>query len=274
MMRILKAGLLIGTIGLFGSCMKSNDVDNAPVPQTSVPAGSLARLEWDNGLTGYFDYNTDTTLRTVQYNLGGSTGKTVFEWSAGKMTSISDDRSLYKNVYTYGPDNKVVKVENVQKSGGSSVFVLEYTYNAQGLVDSMKYFATNTGTKVLKTRSGYSYDANQKLTEVVTESGTNLVKSVIDSWSPELFFIPQMYLDVTLSENYDVYNLPVLLQKKMLPAKITRMVKPASGVYATDKVQEVQFTLSGTKVTNTKTTVTYPNVPGSNTVLNTVYIYK
>ncbi|RYY63039.1 MAG: hypothetical protein EOO05_00385 [Chitinophagaceae bacterium] len=274
MMRFMKAGLVIGTVGLFSSCMKSSDVQDAPPPETNVPTGALARLEWDNGLTGYFDYNTDNSLKTIQYNLGGSTGKTMFEWSGSRMTSISDDRSLYKNVYTYGPDNKLVKVENVQKSGGASVFLLEYTYNAQGLVDSMKYFATNNGTKVLKTRSGYTYGAGSRLTEVVTESGNNLVKSVVDTWSPELSFIPQMYVDVTLSENYDVYNLPVLEQQDMLPTKITRMVKTGSGNYTTDKVQEIQFTLSGTRVTNTRTTVTFPNVPGSSNVLNAVYIYK
>ncbi|RYY56348.1 MAG: hypothetical protein EOO09_06935 [Chitinophagaceae bacterium] len=275
MMRFMKAGLLIGVVSLLGSCMKDSAVEDVPPPGTSVPAGSLDRMEWGNGLTGYFDYNTDSTLRTIQYNLGGSSAKTIFERTQGRLSTIADDASLYRNVYNYNLDNQLVFVENVQKSNNASQFRLEYTYNAQGLVDSMKYFSTNGGTKTLRTRSGYQYDAAGMLLSVETESGNNMVLSQIEAWSPEISFMPEMYYDVLLTENYDIYNLPVLSQRKMLPSKITRKVKPTTGgTYTTDKTQQITFTVSGKKVTKTTTEVSFPNVPGSNTSLTANYVYR
>lgn len=275
MMRFMKAGLMVGVVSLLGSCMKDNAVEDVPPPSTTVPAGALDRMEWGNGLTGYFNYNSDSSLKSIQYNLGGSSARTLFEYANGNLSGIADEASPYKNVYNYNINDQLVSVENVQKSGNVSQFKLEYSYNAAGKVDSMKYYQTNGGTKTLKTSSGYNYDASGLLLSVETISGNSMVLSKIEGWSPEIAFFPQMYYDVLLTENYDIYNLPVLTQRKMLPSKITRQVKPTNGgTYTTDKTQTIAFTVDGTKVTKTTTEVSYPNVPGSNTSLTANYIYR
>ncbi|MET0637655.1 MAG: hypothetical protein ABWZ25_16620 [Chitinophagaceae bacterium] len=275
MTRILTAGLLIGTLTAFSSCMK-NEVRDIPPPVTEVPAGYLARVEWDNGMKGYFDYNGGVnTLKSIQYIFGGSTGKTVFEWSGSRLSSIADDGSQFKTVYNYAPDNKLSSTKQMLKSGsGDGSYLLEYTYNPDATVDSLKYYTISGSVKTLMSQSGYIYDTAGDLSEVVTETSNGTIRSIIESYSAELLVAPEMYLDVVLSDSYMIYNLPVLSQNNKLPTKITRMVKAGAGSFTTDKIQEVEFTLAAKKVLKTKTTITYPTLPGSNTVVVANYVYQ
>jgi hypothetical protein len=266
--------LLFIVVTLLSACDKDKPVDE---PQNNLPQYLLKTITWDNGLTATSSYNSDSTLQGIDVAFQSASGKTVFMWTGKKFTEMYEDRSMYKNVFEYDHEGKVVKMRNTAKTGSSPTgYVLEFHYNGAKKVDSLNYFAINEAGKQLQASSAYHYNNAGELEEVITKSGNNTITHTINAYSPAVSFNPCHYIETTLNENYTIYNFAVMTQLNKinkLPATITRVVKTGSAPSYVDKIEAHVYSITNYRIDKVVTTMSFPGVPGNNKTIEHVYSY-
>lgn len=273
MASIFKTGILLLGVTLFSACDK-NDNKNEDKPD-NTPGPLLRSIEWDYGLKGEFNYNSDSTLKNIEYTFENVGGSTIYGWAGKTLTEIYDDRSMYKNVYNYRQDGKLNFIMNTVKTGTSSTaYTLEFAYNSAGKVDSMKYYTINEAGKQLKTSTSYHYHSNGELHEILTDNNNIKILHTIEQYSTPVKFNPYIYISASLDEHYAVYNFPVMKQLEKLPAKLVRKItEPGKPTY-TEKIEEVDFMITDFRIDSTVTKLTFPGIPGNNKSIKAIYKYQ
>lgn len=264
------------SLALFCACKKHHDPPKEP--EDNVPQYQLKVITWDNGLKGEFVYNTENNLQHIDYTFKNVNSRTVFAWNGATCTEMYDDRSMYKNVYEYDGEGKVIKMRNVPRNGGlPNEHRFEFHYNAAKKIDTLKFISVNEAGEQAKKVSVYEYNSDGDIIKATTHYQNSVVIHTIDSYSPPVSFVPCHYIETALSENYTIYNLGIMtqLQKQhKLPSKVTRIVQIGSEPAYVDKIAEDIFTVDNYRITKVNSTITYPEMPGYVNRLVAVYSYN
>lgn len=268
--RLLKATILLYVLVFVTGCDKDDPAGEDP--ETIIPNYLLRSIEWDNGLKAAFLYN-DSLLTDINYQFQSTTSATKFMWTGKKMNEMFSEESLYKNTYTYDNSGKLTVITNSSKSGTlSTSYTLEFTYESNRL-KTLEYFRINEAGKQLQATTSYQYDNSGDLYRAVTASGNNVITNTINNWSSVISLNPLIYTAASLDENYTIYNYAVISQAKKLPAKITRTVKIGAGSEETEKIEENTYTISGFRIDKVITAIKYPDMPGNNMTVESIYKY-
>ena len=264
------------SLALFCACKKDNDQPKDP--EDNVPQYQLKSITWDNGLKGDFIYNAANNLQQIDYVFQNATGTTVFGWNGKTLTEMYDDRSMYKNVYEYDADGKVIKMRNIARSGSlPTEYQFEIHYSATKQIDTLRYVSVNEAGTQPKWVSGYEYNSAGDLLKVTTKYDNTVITHTIDTYSPPVSFMPCHYIETTLSENYVIYNLGIMsqLQKQhKLPSKVTRVVQTGADPSYVDKIEEQLFIVNNYRIDKVYTTISYPGMPGYGNKSEAVYSYN
>ena len=268
------ATLFLVSFTLFSACKKDNDPPKDP--ENEPPQNRLQSINWSNGLTGNFVYDNNR-LQHIDYTYKNVSSRTVYGWNGKSLTELYDDRSQFKNVFEYDNDGRVIKMSNIERYDiQSTKYYLAFHYSSANLVDTLLYFTVNEAGEKLRWVSGYEYNGAGDLAKVTTTYGSTLIIHTIDAYSPPVSFIPWLYIEPTLNENFVVYNLGIMTQfqkSNKLPAKVTRLVQTATDPLYVDKIAEDVFTVNNYKIEKVNTTITYPGMPDYVSTLEAVYSY-
>lgn len=268
--------LLLLTAQVFQSCNKDEQEQPAPDETNDPPNyGALVRsIEWDNGTKAVMAYNSDSTLKQIDYSFQNVVSATVIEWEAKQMKVMHDDRSLYKNTYYYMGDRVTHYINSPKQIVSQSSYKMEYTYKSNGQLDKLKYFTTNEAGTELKAGTTYEYNTTGDLTKVTTITGNSVITHTIESYSDSADFNPLLFIEVGLYENYTIYNLPVMSKMKKYPTKIVRTVKTGNDDPYIDKVTESICEIGDRRINKLTYKITIPGMPQySNTVVG-VFQYE
>jgi len=272
MTTLWKTGMLTAGFILLLACNKNDDTNDGKPDES--PGSLLRSIEWDNGLKGELSYNNDSTLKSIHYIFENVGGATVYNWTNKRLSEIYDDRSLYKNVYHYRDDGKLDLIKNTSRNGSSSTaYTLEFAYNSSGKVDSMKHYSINEAGKQLKTATSYHYTENGDLHEIITENNNIKILHKVEKYSAPVKFNPYIFLSPMLDEHFAIYNFPVMNQLKQLPAKLIRQItEPGKPTY-TEKIEEVNYSITNFRIDSTITKLSFPGIPADNKSVKAIYKY-
>lgn len=254
------------------SCSKDHDKPGNTNPP--YQADLLESIEWENGARETFTYNTDSTLKQIRYFFIASSHSYEFSWSGKKMIEMHDNVSLYKNTYTYNGNN-VFQMTNTPKNGPvTGSYKMEYTYNASGKVDKLKYFVTNEAGTEIRAGTSYQYNGAGELIKTTTQTGNTIITQTIDGYSDEAIFNPWIFIDFTLLENYMIFNYPVLSTMKGYPLKITRTVQTGNDPAFVDIITTNTCDVSNKRINKLKIEIEYPGMPGYHSTHTGQFNYK
>jgi len=267
--------LLFISLALFCACKKDNDAPKDA--EDNVPKYQLKTITWDNGLKGEFVYNNENNLQHIDYTFQNVSGRTVFGWNGKTLTEMFDDRSMYKNVYEYDAEGKVIKMRNIPRNGGMpNEHRFEFHYNADKKIDTLKFIAVNEAGEQTKRLSIYEYNSTGDIMKVTTKYENSTIIHTIDAYSPPVSFMAGHYIETSLNENYTIYNLGIMMQLQKahkLPSKVSRIVQTASDPAYVDKIEEEIFTVDNYRINKVHTTISYPDM-GYVNKLEAVYSYN
>lgn len=264
---------LLTSLIITGACNKDNPTEN---PSNNPPDYLLKSISWSNGMTAHLSYHADSSLKNIDYTFQSSSGKSVFTWSGKKLTEFYSDRSLNKNLFEYDQQGRVIKMHNTAKAGVSDGYFLEFKYNAQNKLDSLKFFFVNIVGEHLQSSTSYHYSSAGELEAAITKTPTGILTHSINTYSPPVSFNPCNYIETTLSENYIIYNYALMCQLSKvnkLPTKVTRTVKNGSQPSSVDKIEEQTFTVTNHRIDKVVTAISFPAAPGNNATIESVYSY-
>lgn len=213
--------LAFSVIILIQSCSK----DDEPAPnQPSI--AKLIRVDWTPGTAKEeYHYSADNSLKRIVYSIGQTSTSYEFTWNNNKVTEVYDPSSSYKHFYFYNGDKLSYTTRSQKNDASQIVYKMEYTYRQDGKADKLKYFTVEENGTELKAGSTYYYNAAGELSHTVTIMENYTITHTIEGYSQEVKFIPWGFIDLTLMEDYMIFNYPVLSTMKGFPVKITRKVK-------------------------------------------------
>ncbi|MFT3702516.1 MAG: hypothetical protein QM802_09110 [Agriterribacter sp.] len=253
-------------------CRKDDNEIPGPVKDTAKRA-LVRSIEWDNGTTAIMEYNTDSNLVKIDYRFQNIVSTTVFNWTGKQFKEMYDDRSWYKNVFYYNGSNVSHYINTAREASIPTSYTMEYGYTPAGKLITLKHYSTDEAGTVLKASSQYQYNTQGELASVVTQSGNSVFTHVVESFSEEINFDPLIYIEPTLSENYTIYNLPVLSSAHKLPKKIIRKVKIGTAEEFVDKIEETVFETAHKRLNKITTTITIPGMPQYTNKISAVFRY-
>jgi len=184
-----------------------------------------------------------------------------------------DIRSWYKNVFYYNESGITHFTNTVREGSSPTSYTMKFDYTSPGKISTLKYYNTDEAGTTLRSVSEYQYQENGELLSVVTHSGNSVFTHIIESFSEEVNFDPLIYIEPSLSENYTVYNLPVLNGMHKLPKKIIRKVKTGNAEEYVDKIEETQFEIENKRLNKITTTITIPGMPQYSNTMSAVFKY-
>ncbi|AXY77802.1 hypothetical protein D3H65_29125 [Paraflavitalea soli] len=248
---------------------------NLPASQNRISNYRLSSIDYnsDPGGTAYYHYNGDGTTRQVQYSARHSgTTNVDYTYDNNALSEIMAEHSEYKTKYTYekGWISTISHVSSISNRGYKFLF----TYNTNGTVARMKYYNINEAGDVLIYTNTYTYDTNglvKKITAVANNS-TSVILS-INSYSSECDFNPLTFSGITLGDQYELFNQPVMSQLKRLPARITKTFLNNAGAVTSEVGIDYNYTITGTRLDKVVTSIRYPANPQSNSSSEMVFHY-
>lgn len=265
-------GIVLISLLYTTSCRKDDNEIPGPVKDTAKR--ELVRsIEWDNGTKAIMEYSADSNLLKINYRFNNIVSTTVFNWAEKKLKEMYDDRSWYKNIFYYNGSRVSHYINKAREMSIPNSYSMEYDYTPAGKLTSLKHYTTNEAGTKLHSSSQYQYNTTGVLSSVVTQSGNSVFTHVIESFSEEINLDPLIYIEPTLSENYTVYNLPVLTSINKLPKKIIRKVKTGNAEEYVDKIEETIFEISNKRLNKITTTITIPGMPQYVNTTSAVFKY-
>jgi hypothetical protein len=260
---------MITTIFTLQSCRK----DDAPKPPVET-GEKLSAIEWNSGFKERYEYNTNNSLKKIIYSSTQSGEDAVeFSWTGNLVTEVNENSSSYKNVYYYN-GGKVTRSTNETRNAPSIVYYhLEYDYRADGRVNKMRYITFGANGPELKTETDYNYNTAGELTSTVSRSGTTVITQQIDGYT-NVAFNPWAFIDLTLLENYMIFNYPVLSTMNGFPRKITRIVKQGNDPEFVDITTTHTCEISKNQITKMVVELASPTTPAINRKRTALFTYK
>lgn len=268
----LVAGIVMASFLLQG-CRIDDPMEPSPGGSNSK-APLLRKLTWSNGMVGLFEYNPDSTIKTLAYSLQTAGDQNQYSWVGGRMVEMASFASIYKNVYYYRADGKldsiVNKYKQLQQPEG---YRLAYEYAGNGRPETLRYYQNTIAGPILKTTTTYEYYENGDLFRATTVSGNSTITHTVESYSAVCHVFPWAYISGSLDEYYTIYNYPVLSRMDKLPAKITRRITTGSSQPVVDRIVTNTFEISDRRLNKMKSVSTYPSFPQYDNTIETVYWY-
>ncbi|RFS26816.1 hypothetical protein DVR12_03255 [Chitinophaga silvatica] len=270
------AFILVLTLQIFQSCKKNEE--EPPVtnkPGDSLIAFKLVRaIHWTDGIEAEVLYNTDSTLKQINYSLASQTSSTIFEWENKKIKTIFEDKSLYQSTYSYDNGRISNYVIGTKQPGYPVTHKMEFSYNTNGQPNKLKFSTTNEAGTQLKTETTYEYNSGGDLIKITTINGNSIITDVIDQYSDSVVFNPLIFVAVGLAEGYTINNLPVLSRMTKFPAKIVRTIKNGNDPAYIDRVSENICKISNKQIDTIKAIVTFPKTPQGDRNVTAAFEYK
>lgn len=251
MKNLILSSSLLAILLLQTSCEKNvATADPAPSPIVKVQTqGALLKSAvWSNSATEVFSYNNDGTLKQTiggLVNAGGHTRN--FSYQNGNLTELLKD-DIKKNKFTYNAAKQISSIAEIVASDEKHGSRLDFEYNTNNSLKSMKYYEFDDLKSTLKATSVYEYDVQgllQKAVVTYPAQPNQKLEYTFADYSNEVEFTPWAVLDFwsMLQANYTFYNYPLLSRMGKLPQKfITRLV--INNNVQETKSHEFKYTIS------------------------------
>ncbi|PZR26218.1 MAG: hypothetical protein DI535_15375 [Citrobacter freundii] len=254
-------------IALLQSC-KKDPAENLPLPSTTLSA-----IEWSPGnQKETYEYNSDRSLKKIVFTSGQVADSYEFKWNDKKLSEVHETGSLFKQYYQYSGNRISTMTYAPAADPGVGNYKMAYTYRADGKPDKMELIMLNaSGSNAVTT---YNYNAAGELSSTVTIMDEYRITQTIESYSAEVRFEPWSFIDISLLENYMIYNYPVLSSMKALPAKVSRSVKIGNNPEFLDAVTTNTFEITNGRISKLKYELQIPGSPSLNRTKNAQFIYK
>jgi hypothetical protein len=266
----LTLSFAITAFSLLQSCSK-DDTIKAP-----DYGDKLNTVEWNAGAQKEtYEYNSDNTLKRIVYTSGQASDSYEFTWNGNKLAEMFEKNATYKNFYYYDNAGKVSHTTTaIHDDASKTTNKMEYTYRSDGKVDQLKYFVINYAGTELRAITTYHYNTAGDLDHSVTTTGNYTITQQIEGYSQPVKFNPWGFIDLTLLENYMIYNYPVLSTMKGFPAKVTRKVKIGNDPEFVDIVTTNTSEISNKRINKMTIELTSPSTPSINKIRTGTFNYK
>jgi hypothetical protein len=244
-------------------------------PDARGTVKSLIReINWSTtGATAELLYNSDSTLRTMNYTGSGSSYGIEYRYTNKKIWAMDLGNSLYKFEYFYDNTGSITNVK--RKNAGESDYRqdLEFSYNQNGTVAVLKYYEINESGKKLVYTNNYIYSSTREISAITStaQDGT-MFMFTIDSYSAPIEIDPLCFIGIDLSEYYMIYNYPVLNSMSKLPAKIRKSLI-RNGQAETEQIITISNEVKRGRLEKQSTMTKYPNHQGGDSNHDTFYYY-
>jgi YD repeat-containing protein len=247
----------------------------APNEQNDEP-GKHYRLKSINyetfNATGTYFYNNDSTLKQIYFTHNNGSYSMDFTFQSEKVSTVAISNSLYKSSFQYNDAGRVISIHHASKDGSRTGHRYVFSYHADGRVKEMKYYdGSEAGDKLIYTNT-YEYNSGGQLEKVVSVHNQNTIIFAIESYSEQCSFNPWTFIDINLSELYQIYNYPVLSMMKSLPKKITQ-TNVIGGTSRVVKIYETQYTITAQRLIKSVASIFYPENPQYNSSSVVSYQY-
>jgi hypothetical protein len=222
--------------------------------------------------TGTYFYNSDSTLQKINFAHNNMGYSTEFTYQNKKVSTVAISHSLYKSNFQYDGAGKITDIHHVLKDGSRTGHRFVFSYHTNGRVKEMRYYnGSEAGDKLIYTNT-YEYNSGGQLEKVVSVHNQNTIIFAIEHYSEQCSFNPWTFIDINLSELYQIYNYPVLSMMKSLPKKITQ-TNVISGTSKVVKIYETQFTITDQRLIKSVASISYPENPQYNSSSVVSYQY-
>jgi hypothetical protein len=270
-MKIVNPAIFVLSFALVVTgCRKGDHKD----PDTNTEKYRLRAINYItfNGTANY-SYNTDSTLKKIQYSNGTSGYTVAFEYDNRRVTLISVSSSLYEHRYNYdnGRISTTVDTQIGQPHLGNKFF---YSYNADGTVSELRYYDLNEAGEELVYSSTYEYNSERLPSRIISVNGSNKVIWTIESYSKVCDFNEWSFISASLNEMYELYNYPVLSKLNRLPKRVVQSMQQGSAAPTVQKVIESDFTIIDERLDKIRSSISYPNHPNYNTSSEAIFDYE
>ncbi|WP_207534160.1 hypothetical protein [Desertivirga arenae] len=219
------------------SCKKESSPQIITDPIYTVDL--VKTIRWANSGTETYSYNADSTLKKT---IAGSTGATTmtrdFNYTNKKLTQVIKSNLMEEN-YEYNSHGRISSI--VEKLVGTSYpgTKLEFDYNTDGTLKTMKYYEFDDLRSNLKSTSTYEYDNQKRPYKITTIGQSNPGTKVIfdlENYSGNFYINPFSLLEPwhLVAEDYQVYNFALLSSLNRLPGKVTRKIEVNGTVQETE----------------------------------------
>lgn len=262
--------LFIFTIIILLQSCKKDPGKNVHPP---YPDDRLSVIEWSTGgRRETYDYNDDHSLKRIVFSAGQAADIYNFTWKDNKLTEAYEAGSSFRQFYHYEGDRITDMTYAPATDPGNGNYKMEYTYRTDGKIDKMKLVMLNgSGANALTT---YHYNAAGELSSTITIMDEYMITQTIESYSAPVSFEPWTFIDLTLLENYMIYNYAVLRSMKALPAKVLRSVKIGNAPEFMDAVTTNTFEISDKRINKLKYELKIPGSSSLDRTQNAQFIYK
>lgn len=254
----MAALMAMGTLVLTG-CAK--DKETEPLAPPPVPGKKvyflLDKVEYkDSKKTAYFDYNPDSTVKQILHESEISSAEVNYTYTNKKLIRVEVPGSVY--VTNFGYTNGVMShLEGSQNAGGGHR--LEYDYNTNNSLKTMRHYKINEAGQQLLFTSTYQYSADNLLEKVTTVAAGATLTWTLENYSDSCSIEPNLFITGNgLDEMYAIYNYPMLSNLPKLPGKITLTRKNGNNAPFVEKIYENACTITHKKLEKMKLRVTYP----------------
>lgn len=251
------------------SCKKDN-TESLPLP---IPSVALSAIEWSTGnQKETYEYNSDHSLKKIVFTSGQASDTYEFKWTDKKLSEVHETGSLFKQYYQYSGNRVSAMTYASVADPATGNYKMEYSYRADGKIEKMELIMLNAaGSNAVTT---YHYNTAGELSSTVTIMDEYRITQTIESYSAEVRFEPWSFIDLSLLENYMIYNYPVLSSMKALPAKVSRSVKIGNNPEFLDAVTTNTFEITNTRINKLKYELQIPGSPSLGKTKNAQFIYK
>lgn len=260
-------------VSLFNhSCKRDEEVE--PVFSTRQEY-LLKSIQWEEGTKSDFFYNQDSTINERFDRSGQRSGSTSFIWENGRMTQHLQESSLFTNLYSYSPNGQVTSIRNrykeIQLING---YELKFQYQPNGLLAKMQYNQINEAGETLIQEAIYQYN-NKELIKIqgFDKLGRLKLENSIESYSDSCDFLPWVFISISLSPLYQIYNYPVLSNMKKFPTRIVQKLYDDTGIVSSTVIYINQPVIEEYIIKELKQEVIHPENPTYNSSITGTFLY-
>ncbi|WP_207423333.1 hypothetical protein [Desertivirga brevis] len=234
---ILFSGLAAVIFLTFSACKKEKSAEIIIDP---VYLPDLVKtVKWANSGTETYTYNPDGTIKqTIAGSLGEATMTRDFNYTNKRLRQVIKSNLMEEN-YQYNNQGRVGSI--VEKLVGTTYpgTRLEFDYNSNGTLNTMKYYEFDDLRNNLKSTSTYEYDNQKRPVKITTVSQANPGTKVIfdlENYSEDFYINPFTLLEPwhLVAANFQIYNFALLSSLSKLPTKVTRKVEVNGTVQETE----------------------------------------
>lgn len=272
----MRSYIAIAILFLFlaGSCSKDEaSFQVANRNHTSYFLLDKVELKNNNDAILTYTYNADSTIKSTSYTDSLQSSFTTYSYINKRLAGISTAGSSSAE---YNYDNGyLASVISPGKEDGKTGYKLTFSYAANGLLEQMLYYTSDSTGLHLQATNVYQYNIDG-LPAKITSIGNNAVTSiVIHSYSEECDFNVAGLLNPRQPDDmYMIYNYSLLSQLNRLPAEITVSVAEENHLPVVERKYAADFTITNRKLEKISSVTTYAAHPSTEEHYEWVFHYK